>query len=206
MSLPSSSRRDWSLTNEGFDQLLFALDADRDAAGRKYELIHRKLMEFFEARGSEAPPDHADDVINRVARRLAEGEQIRDLNAYFYGVARLLWLENLRGRGKGLAPLELAPTPLAENTAEQEVEQKRREDRFRCLENCLENLSSSNRILIVEYYRDEKGVTIEHRKQQAARLNTTVNGLRLRASRIRADLTRCCHACLGSTEDTKLVN
>ncbi|HET9789276.1 MAG TPA: hypothetical protein VFP47_19230, partial [Pyrinomonadaceae bacterium] len=54
-----------------------------------------------------------------------------------------------------------------------------------------------SRTLIVEYYREEKGLKIEHRREQAMRLNTTLNGLRLRASRIRAELTQCIHSCLG---------
>ena len=198
-----SQKKDWILTEGAFVQLLSAFDADPDAAGRKYEIVRRKLMEFFESRGSEAPPDHSDEVIDRVTRRIGEGEQIHDLNSYFYGVARLVWLENLRGRGKESTPLELAPTPIAQNTAELEVERQYCEVRFKCLEDCLANLHSTNRTLIIEYYREEKGVKIEQRKQQAARLNTTVNGLRLRASRIRADLTRCVHACLESTTKTR---
>jgi len=160
-------------------------------------MVRRKLTEFFEARGSESPPDNADETINRVARRLHEGEQIRDLNSYLYGVARLVWLENLRARDKKPTSLELAPTPVAANTSDVEVEWQQREARLSCLEGCLSRLSSANRALIVEYYRDEKGLKIEHRKQQAERLNTTLNGLRLRASRIRVELSKCIHSCLS---------
>lgn len=174
-----------------------AFHADRDLAGQKYELVRRKLAEFFEARGGENPLDEVDEVINRVARRITEGEQIKDLNAYFYGVARMVWLENLRARDKDPTPLELAPTPVAPNTTELEVERQQLEDRLECLERCLSSLSRVSRTLIVEYYREEKGLKIEHRREQAMRLNTTLNGLRLRASRIRAELTQCIHSCLG---------
>ena len=180
-----------------------AFDADREEAGQKYETIRRKLTEFFEARGSESPADNADETINRVARRISEGEQIRELNSYFYGVARLVWLENLRAREKDPTPLELAPTPVAANTSELEVERQQREDRLNCLESCLSRLSSINRTLIVEYYREEKGNKIEHRKEQATRLDTTLNGLRLRASRIRAELSKCVHSCVAEVYVTR---
>jgi DNA-directed RNA polymerase specialized sigma24 family protein len=202
VSLLAAPKKDWTLTGEAFDQLLQSFDGDRETAGQKYELVRRKLSEFFEARGSETPPDHADETLNRVARRIAEGEQILDLNAYFYGVARLVWLEHLRSGEKQLTPLELAPISFATNDAELEVERQLRENRLTCLENCLAQLSASNRTLIVEYYQEEKGLKIEHRKRQAEELNTTLNGLRLRASRIRSDLTQCVHSCVEQGRQT----
>lgn len=179
-----------------------AFDADRETAGEKYETIRRKLAEFFEARDSDEPHDHVDEAINRVARRIAEGEEIKDLNSYFYGVARLVWLENLRAREKDRTPLELAPTPTAPDTSEQDLNRQVNEHRLSCLEGCLARLPASNRTLIIEYYREEKGKKIEHRKQQAKKLNTTLNGLRLRASRIRSELTLCVHSCVKRERQT----
>jgi DNA-directed RNA polymerase specialized sigma24 family protein len=202
VNLPARSKRDRSLTSEAFDLLLLAFDADREAAGQKYEIMRRKLSEFFEARGGDAPPDHADETINRVARRISEGEEIQDLKSYFYGVARLVWLEALRSGDKQLTPLELAPTPIAANTEELEVERQQREDCLTCLETCLAQLSAPNRTLIIEYYQEEKGLKIEHRKRQAEKLNTTLNGLRLRASRIRSELTQCVHSCVEQGRQT----
>src|SRR5207247_1110808 len=132
-----TSKKDWTLTQVAFDQLLSAFDADRERAGQKYETVLRKLSELLEVRGNDAPTDSADETINRVARRIAEGEQVQDLISYFYGVARLIWLENLRARDKDPSPLELAPTPIAANTAEFEVQRQQREQRLMCLESCL---------------------------------------------------------------------
>ena len=203
MNLPSPSKKEWTLTGAAFDQLLRAFDSERDNAAQKYEFMRRKLVEFFEARGSDSPPDSVDEAIDRVARRISEGQQIDDLNSYFYGVARLIWLEGLRSRHKEPTPLEDTHTPVAPNSAELEIERQHREDRLGCLESCLSTLSSANRILIVEYYREEKGIKIEHRKRQAERLNTTLNGLRLRASRIRAELSECVHFCLDQVSKTR---
>jgi DNA-directed RNA polymerase specialized sigma24 family protein len=195
-------KKDWTLTSEAFERLLTAFDADRESAAQKYETMRRKLTEFFEARGTDAPPDYADETINRVARRITEGEEIKDLNSYFYGVARLIWLEFVRSRDKQSTPLELAPIPIAVNAAEVETERRQKEQRLTCLESCLSKLSPANRNLIVEYYREEQGLKIETRKRQAAMLNTTINGLRLRASRIRAELAQCVHSCVQTSTPT----
>jgi DNA-directed RNA polymerase specialized sigma24 family protein len=200
MNVSAPLKREWTLTSEAFDRLLLAFDFERDTAGQKYEILRRKLTEFFSARGSDSPLDDVDDTINRVARRLTEGEYIQDLNAYFYGVARLVWLEEVRYRDRETTPLELAPTPIAPDSAELEGQRQTRELRLSCLENCLTHLSANNRTLIVEYYREEKGNKIELRKLQATRLNTTLNGLRLRASRIRSELAKCVQSCVDRNQ------
>ena len=94
MRFLSAKAKDGTLTQDAFDQLLLAFDLDREVAAQKYEFMRRKLVEFFEARGGDSPPDSADEAINRVARRISEGEQIDNLNSYCYGVARLIWLES----------------------------------------------------------------------------------------------------------------
>ena len=199
----AAQKKDWTLTSEAFERLLVAFDADRESAAHKYEIMRRKLAEFFEARGTDAPPDYADETINRVARRITEGEEIKDLNSYFYGVARLIWLEFVRSRDKETTPLELASVPIAVNAAEVEAERQQKEQRLTCLEGCLSKLTPANRNLIVEYYREEQGLKIETRKRQAETLNTTINGLRLRASRIRADLAKCVHGCVQASSATR---
>ena len=201
MNVPTPLKREWILTSDAFDRLLSAFDSDRDTAGQKYEILRRKLAEFFAARGSSAALDDVDETINRVARRLVEGEEIQDINAYFYAVARLVWLEETRTRGREATPLELAPTPIAPESAASEDQRRTRELRLSCLDSCLYGLSPANRQLIVEYYREEKGNKIELRKQQAARLNTTLNGLRLRASRIRSELSKCVHLCVERNQN-----
>lgn len=107
ISLLAARKKDWTLTKEAFEQLLASLDTNREHAGQKYENLRRKLIEFFEARGSRSPTDHADEAINRVARKVEEGESVQDLNRYSYGVARLLFMETLRAREA--EPIALEP-------------------------------------------------------------------------------------------------
>jgi DNA-directed RNA polymerase specialized sigma24 family protein len=190
----------WELTGAAFERLLGLLDADRERAGEKYELVRRKLIVFFEARGSESPADHADETINRAARKLIEGEQIEDINRYLYGVARLLLLELGRAREKGPLPLDSVAPPGALPEAErEELERERaeRERRFECFESCLGKLPPESRSFIVSYYQEEKGEKIRGRKRQAGDLGVSLNALRLRASRIRSALERCMSECTG---------
>lgn len=203
----ATRKKDWILTKEAFEYLLASLDADRELAGQKYETVRRKLIEFFEARGSYSPSSDADETINRVARRLEEGEIIQEFNGYFYGVARFLLKEKLRARDKEPTALDLAP-PLIVWPHDQEQEQGRQEEELRlsCFEVCLSKIPAAHRILIVEYYREVQGVKIEQRKRQAEALNLSLNALRLRACRIRVELGDCINSCLARRRDTKLQN
>ncbi len=108
MKVATSLKKDWVLTPGAFERLLAVMDRDRELAGEKYETVRSKLIEYFEARSSSSPADMADEAINRVARKVEEGEAIQDLNRYFYGVARLLWKETLRSTKEepvGLDPM-----------------------------------------------------------------------------------------------------
>lgn len=203
----ATRKKDWLLTEDAFERLLVSLDPNRDQAGRIYETVRRKLIEFFEARSSHSPEDQTDETINRVARRVEEGENIREPARYFYGVARLVWMETLRLRDKEPIALDLAPPAVALNHEEQENMAREREHRLECFEVCLHQLPPANRVLIVEYYKEEKALKIEQRKRQAELLNMSQNALRLRASRIRADLEHCINSCLGrSIGDTKSLD
>lgn len=195
----------WTVTPEAFDLLLENLDPDRDRAGRHYEITRRKLLEFFEARGSRTPEEHADETFDRVMRRITEGEQIQNFGGYCYGVARFVWIEASRAISK--QPVELDENIVADrqpvgglDDAAVELEQ-----RLDCLDECLGQLAESTREFIIEYYREEKGEKIELRRLQAERLNTTMNALRLRASRLRREVAKCTEACLSRSKKRGLT-
>ena len=90
MSQPLSQKVRWQLNQEAFERLLACLDDDRERAGELYNKIRGKLISYFECRDCPFPEDHADETINRVARKLESDEEIRDPVTYVYGVARLL--------------------------------------------------------------------------------------------------------------------
>src|SRR5215468_1188617 len=86
------------LTKDSLDGLLARLDADRERAGEKYETLRLGLIRFFEWRGASTPVEHADETLDRVARKLHQGEEIRDLPAFVAGVARFVFLEVVKQR------------------------------------------------------------------------------------------------------------
>ena len=185
-------RQKWTLNQEAFDKLLIAFDEDRDTAGRKYLEIRNNLTRFFEWRGCSFPEDHADETINRMAKRVVEGEQILNHSGYAMGVARLLLLEINKGRQReqsALAEISTAP--------EAYVPEDDGERRLTCLRSCLQTLSPDNRDLILQYYQGEKGEKIGNRKKLLERLGIPVNTLRMRALRLREKLQSCVEECLA---------
>ena len=194
MEPASKRKKGWVLTQGAFDRLLALLDEDRGRAGEAYVAARRRLVKFFEWNGSGAPEEHADETINRVARKVEEGEEVRAPAAYFLAVARLVLLEAYKKREAERAGLDgLARQD--ESAVEAEPADARRE----CLERCLDELPRESRELIVEYYREEKGAKIEWRRRLAERHGlSSTNALRIRAHRIRAQLEECARACVES--------
>jgi RNA polymerase sigma factor (sigma-70 family) len=187
----SGPRRKWALTQEAFHKLLSVLADDQESAGQKYLEIRGNLTKFFEWRACPFPEDHADETMNRVARRLAEGEEIRNPSGYCIGVARMLLLEINKERVREQQSLgEMANLKTGEHESEEP------EERIECLRTCLQDLTADNRELIVEYYQGEKGAKIENRKRLTERLGVPVNTLRNRALRLREKLQGCVQNCL----------
>jgi RNA polymerase sigma factor (sigma-70 family) len=187
----ASRKKEWVLTQEAFDGLLAALDPNRESAAERYEIVRRKLVRFFELRGSSFPEDHADEAINRVIRRLQSGEEVMDIDRYFYGVARLLLMEILREPGRQRTSLhEMTPAYV---TTPEPAEQSLREE---CFQRCLSTLPPETRELIVQYYLEEKRSKIKNREELARRLGIPPNALRIRAHRIRGRLEACVVDCL----------
>ena len=171
------------LTETGFNRLLDLLDPDRELAGHKYERIQRKLVKFFEYRGCTSPEELADTTIDRVTRRLAEGEDIRaeDPTVYFYGVARNVLREFWSVQTT--LPVDQIPDRAAEPIAA--------EERLHRLDRCLERLAPEARQLILEYYQGQGRNKIENRQRLATELQISQSALRLRAQRIREQLEKC---------------
>ena len=189
----SHPRRKWVLKQEAFDRLLDSLGEDRETAGELYLEIRSNLVRFFEWRGSSFPEDHADETINRVAKRISEKEEILNPASYYLGVARMLLLEINRERVREQRALtDLTSSMITSNQSEESEEYEARID---CLRECLQHLSADNRELILQYYHGEKATKIDSRKKLSERLGIPVNTLRMRALRIRGELQRCVENC-----------
>lgn len=186
------------LDRESLDSLLAFLDEDRTEAARRYEEIRHRLTRLFAWRGCSQAEELADETMDRVARKLAAGLEVRaaDPYRYFTGVAHLIFKEMLRREMReraGREAIRHLPPPAAPPAED--------ERRLHCLQRCLHSLAPESRELIIGFYQGEQGVRIRHRKSMAARLRITVNALRIRAHRLRAKLEVCVRQCLASNTD-----
>lgn len=184
------------LTQPEFDRLLAWLDADREHAADKYEVIRRGLIELFDCRGCSDAENLADKTINTVARRVEEIEPSYsgEPALYFYGVAKRVLHEYFRDRKT--VPLEMSLA--APETEDFEV----REQLFECLDYCLEQLSPTDHETILTYYVEVRRARIDMRQRLTERLGLTSNSLRVRAHRIRKNLEKCIILRLEQEEST----
>ena len=189
--MPRTQNPAWTLNPEAFERLLLSLGSDRERAAREYQRIRGKLADFFDCRGCDCPDLLADETLDRVARRLAEGEDVQRLPNYAYGVARrvlLEWHKRHTREEAALAALQrTGPEPRDAAKVEAEVA---------CLERCLAELPEDGRALIVAYYREAGLMPLEGRKLLAGRLGLTYGTLKTRAHRIRGRLEECLRECL----------
>ncbi|MGH9822499.1 MAG: hypothetical protein ACREDR_04510 [Blastocatellia bacterium] len=186
----ASKKRRGELGGEDFDRLLDWLGGDREQAGYKYEEIRTQLVRIFLSRGCTISEELADEVFDRVARRVSELAQgyEGDPALYFFGVAQNVYREYLK-----VNP-DVAWTPPA--NPDKEIEAK-----HACLEQCVQSLSIQTRRLILGYYTGDGQKRIENRQRMARRMGIGLNGLRIRAHRIKETLRDCVRQCLDRTRE-----
>lgn len=178
-----------ALTAESFELLLSRFERDEKlfpsaaSAGEKYLLLREKLVKCLTWKNCpESEADAlADSALDRVVRKLAEGEEIENMKAYACEVLRYVWLEHLRKRGG----TEIAPgddkMPEGETKSHEDILDE--DERSRCLRTCLAKLEPSaeagktapqisNAELITRYYDVEAGEKLwQVRKQLAVDLD-----------------------------------
>ena len=129
--------------------------------------MHRRLVDYFQRKNCVSAADLADETLSRVARRLEEEGRITGVTPahYCYIVARFVFLENQRQARPAIShPAEGPVAPATDEGAEV------RTRLLQCLERCLGRLEPDERELILEYYRGERRVKIERRRNLAGRL------------------------------------
>jgi len=175
-------RRKWTLSQEAFDTFLTSLAEDRECAGERYLEIRNNLIKFFEWRGGPFPEDHADETLNRIAKRVFEKEDLRNPASYYLGVARMILFEINREQVRQDQTIRELPTGSPASQLDDS------ESRIDCLRHCLQQLSADNRELILCYYDGESSAKIDSRKRLADQLGISIKTLRMRALRIREQL------------------
>jgi DNA-directed RNA polymerase specialized sigma24 family protein len=185
----NSEKKNWGLDAAAFEGLLRALDADSAKASSEYERMRQRLIRFFSIQHTRAPEDLADEAFNRIARRIAEGEQIRNAQQYLSGVARVLLLEERYKRHREEQAMRMV--------ANAGVDAVKDDALPGALEACLETLPPSSRELLQKYYSAEGRARITARQQMADEMGMELNALRNRALRLRDRLEECIQRRMG---------
>jgi DNA-directed RNA polymerase specialized sigma24 family protein len=195
----TSATGKYVITQQALDKLLVCLAPDRNEAGVQFEAIRTKLVRFFEWRSVVAADQYADETLDRVARRIDEGQEVKNLRGYIYGVARMVLKEEIREREREFVPIEEIGDKIPDESPPP-IEPEAREV---CFDRCLDKLAPESRSLILDYYQEERRAKIELRQQLADRLRIPQNALRIRAHRIRIILEKCIVNCLQSAPGVK---
>lgn len=186
MTSPPGIRR--SITAESFRRLLQTLHPDADEAAHEYERLHRALVKFFDWRGVWPADECADDVLDRLARRLEE-TQVQNVRSFVYGIARLVALE--RQRGPAFDSIDDVPHVSTSVPATRDDGHELHD----CFDRCLAELPEDSRSLILRYYEGERSAKISNRRRLATALGLSENALRSRVQRLRDRLEQCVQAC-----------
>jgi len=180
--------------------LLAWLDGGVDSGGEGYLDMRRRLSAYFDRRSCRVPDDLADETLNRVSRRLEEeGTLEGPPGRYCYIVAKFVFLEYLRraSREDGVTDPREAASLWGDARAAVANDSEGTEKRLSCLDRCLDQQSSGDRELILDYYVKGPQPHAERRRDLAARLGLTANALAIRACRIRDRLEGCVRSCEG---------
>ncbi len=183
-------QREKELTTERFARFLAWLDPDRELAAAEYERLRFRLTAYFAFRKCLYADELTDETINRVALKIG-AEVIENKNAYFYGVARNVFLESLR---KEKRFVNIDEVVLPASSPEINIADRSTGD---FLERCLEELPSDSRSLILEYMSESKQAKIDLHKQLADRLKMSQTALRMRIVRIKQKLRLCLQDCMA---------
>jgi RNA polymerase sigma factor (sigma-70 family) len=196
-----------------FDRLLIWLDADREAAARKYEAIRRELIDFFGRHVGADAEDLADHTINVVIEKTPElaGAYTGNPKHYFFRVAHLKRLEYIRRQARRVLPrgdgggtgddketddfFDSLPVPQPSSSAAE------KEMISACLHECLQKLRSEERKVFLLYYRKDGWAQLNYREELAASLGCSITALRLQIHRLKGRLRDCIRDCRRRNED-----
>ena len=189
-----------------FSLLLRRFDANEECAALKYEDLRFRLTQIMKWKGCyESDADAlADEALDRVARKIEQGEQIENVKAYAMSVARFVLLEHTRKR-RELGVDELPEVPIHMNLDDIDGPDLR----IQCLRKCLVEVSQNetDQRLIVGYYDTaSEAKNKEIRRQLAEQYGLTATALKVKACRIRAKLERCINDCVADVTKTASTN
>jgi DNA-directed RNA polymerase specialized sigma24 family protein len=181
------------IASAGFARLLARLGGDPDGAA-EYERLRLTLERFFDWNGASTPDECADEVLDRLARKLEADVVIENIRAFALGVARLVLLEWRRRP----VSLSLDDRPEAAAVSASPAQESDADAALRnCFDRCLAGLPAESRTVVLEYYVAERRAKIDNRRRLARMFGISESALRNRVQRVRDRLERCVHRCAG---------
>ena len=181
----------WKLDQPSFDTLLRAFHPDRDQAGHHYEALRECLVRFFIWNQVDTPEELADETLDRLARRVSADEsEVLDPAKFATGIARMLLKERQRGKERRERS-EARAVEFYKNSLHQNHESAECEERLAMLEKCLDSIPSERRELMERYFSSEGRDQALARQQLAQEQGISMNALRNRVLRARAELEKC---------------
>lgn len=176
----------WTITRDSFAALLLKLGSNPFESGVRYEALRSRLMLYFSRKCLDFPEELADDVLDRLTRRLADGTEVGSIEGFALGIARHVALEQAK-KPFQLQVLEddfFANIPAASSTPSEE-------ERLEGMERCLACLPAADVELLTRYYVGDGGSLIGARKDIAEKLGVSPAAVRQRVFFLRRRLQKC---------------
>ena len=174
------------MDEDDFAKFLRALSPDDTEAGRLYIALQESLIRFFNVRGLSDGEGAANETLERAANKIAGGAVVPNVKSFCLGIARNVFKEWLRKEGRDRNSFVQFIEDL-DNRSNEEIEEI-----YRFLKPCFDELDPEDGDLLIKYCQIPHGrARSEHRRKLAAKLGTTVLGLRMQVTRLRAGLRAC---------------
>jgi DNA-directed RNA polymerase specialized sigma24 family protein len=187
--------RQRQITADKFAALLRALGDTSHERGIQYETLRSKLIFFFARRSLQFPEDLADEVLDRLAHRIAEGVDVVSPPAFALGIARYVAQEqSAKPQSQIMEEAFWNNVPALSTTQSEEEEITR-------MERCLKKLPHSEATMLRSYYLTAADQPMHNRQNLAKDLGISANALRQRVFLARQSL----RACMTAAERKKKV-
>jgi len=188
------------LTAEEFGKFLHWLSPDDERAATMYLEIRKEMVKKFIRKGCTNSEDLTDETLDRVARNVSrEPDRYPNPMAYCHGVARIVWLEDIRKPPQEELDPEKISVPQQEDWDFKECEEE-------CMQECVDNLPERERHLITQYFSFQGREKIVVRKRLAEG-HGGLGNLRIKACRIRirlnVGLDGCIEECINRRQSTE---
>ncbi len=174
------------MTNESFRILLEALKSHSNDAGGAYTNLRNSLVRYFQIKGDTEADEAADEVLDRVALKLSQNTEIKNLTAYSFGVAQIIYLERLRTAAKN----KKAQTEFY--AARERQSDDDLQDDLIYFRECFQKLSVEEKKFMQDYFPELPFTELtSHREKLCVEKKLSINNLRIKIYRLKQRLEDC---------------